>query len=166
MVRKHDCSIRVCIDYTILNECTVKDSFPLPRIDDLLDKLRNAKCMTRMDLRSAYSQVRMSDDGPQDDFIAATTFQGLTPNGASCLLEMLVMGFGICNALATYIFPTYELCVGTLYYQFVIVYLDDICIYSKNLEQHIGYLWMVSQKTSGASIVHQNAYIFLVPKEN
>ena len=74
-----------------LNECTVKYSFPLPRIDDLLDTFRNAKCMTHLDLRSAYNQVRMSDDGPQDESIAATAFQGLTLNGASCLFEMLVM---------------------------------------------------------------------------
>ena len=66
-------------------------SFPLPRIDDLRDKLRSAKRMTHLDLRSTYNQVRMSYDGPQDDFIAVTTFQGLTPNGASSLLEMLVM---------------------------------------------------------------------------
>ena len=53
MVRKLDGSIRVCVDYRALNECIVKDSFPLPRIDDLLDKLRSAKFMTDMDLRSA-----------------------------------------------------------------------------------------------------------------
>ena len=59
--------------------------------------------MTHLDLRSAYNQVRMSDDGPQDDSIAATAFQGIIPNGASCLLEMLViMGFGLCNAPATF----------------------------------------------------------------
>ena len=102
MVRKLDNSIRVCVHYTTLNECTVKYSFPLPRIDDLLDRLRNAKCMTHLDLRSAYNQVRMADDDPQDDSIAATTFQGLTPNGASCLQEMLDMGFGLCNAPATF----------------------------------------------------------------
>ena len=102
MVRKPDGSIRVCVDYRALNECTVKDSFPLPRIDDLLDKLRSAKCMTHLDLRSAYNQVRMSDDGPQDDSIVATTFQGLTPNVGSCLLEMLIMGFGHCNAPANF----------------------------------------------------------------
>jgi len=111
MVRKPDGSTRVCVDYIALNECNVKDSFPLPRIDDLLDKLRSAKCMTHLDLRSTYNQVRMSDDGPRYYSIDATTFQGLTPNEASCLLEMLVnIGFGPC-----YIFPTYKSCVRTLY---------------------------------------------------
>ncbi len=97
MVRKHDGSIRVCADYRALNECNLKESFSLPRIHDLLDKIRNAKRMTHLELHSSYSQERIKDDGPQDDYIVATTFQGLTPNGASCLLEMLVMGFGLCN---------------------------------------------------------------------
>ncbi len=67
MVRKSDGSIRVCIDYRAINERTVKDSFPLHRIDDLIDQLRDATCITHLDLRSAYNQVRMSDDGPSDD---------------------------------------------------------------------------------------------------
>ena len=58
--------------------------------------------MTHLDLRSTYNKVRMSNDGPQDDSIAATAFQGLTPSGVSCLLEMLVVGFGLCNAPATF----------------------------------------------------------------
>ena len=61
MVRKSDGSIRVCIDYRAINERTVKDSFPLPRIDDLIDQLRDATCITHLDLRSAYNQVRMSE---------------------------------------------------------------------------------------------------------
>jgi len=69
----------------------VKDPFPLPRIDDLIYKLREANCITHLDLISAYSKVKMFDDGPTDNSIGATTFQELTPNGASCLFEMLLM---------------------------------------------------------------------------
>jgi hypothetical protein len=139
MVRKSDGSIRVCIDYRAINERTVKDSFPLPRIDDLIDQLREANCITHLDLRSAYNQVRMSDDGPTDDSIAATAFQGLTPNGAPCLLEMLVMGFGLCNAPATFTrLMTHVL--DPFINLFVIVYLDDICIYSKSAEEHLDHL--------------------------
>jgi hypothetical protein len=130
MVRKSNGSIRVCIDYRAINERTVTNSFPLPRIDDLIDKLKEANCITHLDLRLAYNQVRMSDDGPMDGSIAATTFQGLTPNGALCLLDMLVMGFGLCNAPATFI----RLMPHVLHpfiHLFVIVYLDDTCIYSK-----------------------------------
>jgi hypothetical protein len=142
MVRKSDGSIRVCIDYRAINERTVKDSFPLPRIDDLIDQLRDAACITHLDLRSAYNQVRMSDDGPSDDSIAATTFQGLTPNGSPCLLEMLVMGFGLCNAPATFTrLMTHVL--DPFIHKFVIVYLDDICIYSKTPEEHLDHIRQV-----------------------
>ncbi len=98
MVRKLNYSIIVCIDHRAINERTVKDSVPLPRIDDSIDQLRDATCITHLDLRSAYNKVKMSDDGPSDDSIAA--FKGLVPNGSPCLLEMIVMGFGLCNALA------------------------------------------------------------------
>ena len=83
MVRKSDGSVRVCIDYRSINERPVKDSFPLPRIDDLIDELREANCIMHLDLRSAYNQVRLSDDWPTDDSIAPTTFQGHCPNTSS-----------------------------------------------------------------------------------
>jgi len=67
MVRKSDGSIRFCIDHRAINDRTVKDSFPLPLIDDLIDQLRDATCITHLDLRSAYNKVKMSDDGPSDD---------------------------------------------------------------------------------------------------
>ena len=84
MVRKPNGSVRVCIDYRAINERTFRDSFPLPRIDDLIYKLREARCITHLDLRSAYNQVRISDDGPSDDSIAATAFK------ASLLMVRLV----------------------------------------------------------------------------
>jgi len=144
IVRKFDGSIRVCVDHRVLNECTVKDSFPLPRIDNLFDKLRSAKCMTHLDLRSAYNRVRMSNDGPQDYSIVATAFQGLTPNGASCLLmEMLVMGFSICNAPATFSRLLMNHVLEPYINKFVIDCLDDIYIYSKTLEQYIEHLRLV-----------------------
>jgi hypothetical protein len=75
MVRKSDDSIRVCIDYRAINERTVKHSFPFPRIHDLIDKLRESNCITHLDLRSAYNQVRMCDNDPTDHSIVATPFQ-------------------------------------------------------------------------------------------
>ena len=81
----------------------------------------------------------MSDDDPTDDSIAATTFQGLTPNGAPCLLELLVMRFGMCTAPATFTrFMTHVL--DPFIYLFVIVYLDGICIHSKSVEEHLDHL--------------------------
>jgi hypothetical protein len=108
MVRKPDNSILVCVDYRALNECVVKDSFPLPRIDDLLDKLRSAKCMTHLDLCSTYNQVRMSDDGPQDYSIVATAFEGI--------LFARNVGYGVWPLQCPcHFFPTYESCVGTVH---------------------------------------------------
>ena len=82
MARKPNGSIRVCIDFRVINERTVRDSFSPPRIYDLIDKLREARCITHLDLQSAYNQVRMSNDGPTADSIESTAFQGLTPNSA------------------------------------------------------------------------------------
>ena len=130
------------IDYRALNEWTLKGSFPLHRVDYLLDKLRDAKCITHLDLRSVSNQVRMPDDGPPDDSIVTTTCKGLTPNETSCLLEMLAMGFGLYNALATFSWRVNHV-LEPLINNFVIVYLDDMCIYSETLEHHILYFRLV-----------------------
>ena len=102
LVRKPDNSMRLCIDYRGLNEFSVRDAYPLPRIDELLEQLRTAAVISHLDLQKGYYQIRMADDGPEDDSIAATAFQGCTPSGAPCLLEFLVMPFGLCNAPATF----------------------------------------------------------------
>jgi hypothetical protein len=145
MVRKADGFVRICIDYRAINERTVRDSFPLPRIDDLIDKLRETRCTTHLDLRSAYNQVRMSDDSPTDDSISATSFQGLTPNGAPCLFEILVMGFGLCNAPATFTRLMTHV-MDPYIHILVIVYLDDICIYSNIPEEHLAHVRKVLTK--------------------
>ena len=74
-----------------------------------------------------------------DDSIAATTFQGLTPIGAPCLLEMLMMGFGLCNAPTNFTRLMTRV-LDPLIHLFVIVYLDDMCIYSKSAEEHLDHL--------------------------
>jgi hypothetical protein len=105
----------------------------------LIDKFRQANCIKHLDLRSAYDEVRISDDGPTDDSIDATTFQELTPNGAPCVLEMLVMGFGLCNAPSTFTrLVTHVL--DPFIYLFVVVYLDSSFIYSKSAEEHLNQL--------------------------
>ncbi len=87
----------------------------------------------------------MSDDGPSDVSIAATTFQGLTPNGAPCLLEMLVMGFGLCNAPATFTRLMTQV-LDPYIHLFVIAYLDDIYIYSNSPAEHLAHLRKVLTK--------------------
>ena len=156
-VRKLDGSFRVCVDYIVLNECIVKDSFLLPRIYDFLDKIRSAKCVSRLDFRSAYNKVRMTDDDPQDDSIVSTAFQGLIPNGVSCLLEMLVMGFGLRNTTARFSRQMNHV-LEPYINKFAIVYLDDICIYSETLEQHIEHLRLVLQK------FREHQLVIIMPK--
>jgi hypothetical protein len=139
MARKPNGSIRVCIDFRVINERTVRDSFSPPRIYDLIDKLREARCITHLDLQSAYNQVRMSNDGPTADSIESTAFQGLTPNSAPWWLEMLVMEFGSCNAPASFTRLMIQL-LDPFIHIFVIVYLDDICILSNSPEEHLDRL--------------------------
>ena len=144
LVRKPDGSMRMCVDYRGLNEFTVKDAYPLPRIDELLEELRTAKCITHLDLQQGYNQVRLSDDGPDDQSIPATAFQGVTPSGAPCLLEYLVMPFGLCNAPATFSRMMNRLLEPYLH-KFVLCYLDDIAIYSNSPEEHLDHIRIVLQ---------------------
>ena len=134
--------------------------FPLPRIDDLIDQLKDATRITHFDLRLAYNQVRMSDDGPSDDSIAATTFQGLTPNGYPCLLEMFVMRCGFCNAPATFTYLMTDV-LDPFKHQLVILYLDDICIYSKYPEEHLDHIRQVLMALRKNKLFSYNGQMFL-----
>jgi hypothetical protein len=131
-VRKAYGSLRPCIDYRGLNEATRKDAYPLPRVDDTLDELKDANFYTLLDLASGFWQVRVRD---QD--IHKTVFQ--TRDG---LMEWVAMPFGLCNAPATFSRMMNDILRDFLH-KFVTVYLDDVGIYNRTLEEHLEHLSFV-----------------------
>jgi hypothetical protein len=134
-VHKKDGSQRMCVDYRSLNDVTVKNKYLLPRIDNLFDQMRGARVFSKIDLRSGYHQMKIR---PSD--IPKTAFS--TQYG---LYEFTVMLFGLTNA------PTYFMNLMNKVFmeyldKFVVVFIDDILIYSKNDSEHEEHLRMVLQK--------------------
>ena len=141
LVRKKNGKIRLCVDYRDLNSITIKDAYPLPRIDDMLDSFGKAKWFTSLDLASGYWQVEMDEkDRPKTAFI--------TQFGT---YQFKVMPFGLCNALATFQRLMDEVFRGLLW-KFVMVYLDDVIIYSETFEQHLEHLQIVFNRLKKAGL--------------
>ncbi len=131
-VKKEDGSMRMCVDYRSLNEVTIKNKYPLPRIDDLFDQLKGAKLFSKIDLRSGYHQLKIrTEDIPKTAF---STRYGL--------YEFTVMSFGLTNAPAYFMNLMNKVFMDYLD-KFVVVFIDDILIYSKDEDEHAEHLRLV-----------------------
>ncbi|GJR53047.1 putative reverse transcriptase domain-containing protein [Tanacetum coccineum] len=124
-VKKKDGSMRMCIDYRELNKLTIKNRYPLPRIDDLFDQLQGTCCFSKIDLRSGYHQLRVREED-----IPKTAFRTRYRH-----FEFTVMPFGLTNAPTIFMDLMNRVCKPYLD-KLVIVFIDDILIYSKSEEEH------------------------------
>jgi hypothetical protein len=134
-VKKKDESLRMCVDYRPLNAVTIKNKYPLPRIDVLFDQLVGAKVFSKIVLRSGYHQIKIrASDIPKTVF---STRYGL--------YVFLVMSFGLTNA------PAYFMYLMNLVFmleldKFVVIFINDILVYSKNEDEHTEHLHIVLQR--------------------
>jgi hypothetical protein len=123
------------MDYRALNEVTIKNKYPLPRIDDLFDQLRGACVFSKIDLRSGYHQLKVREcDIPKTAFVSRYA-----------LYEFMVMSFGLTNAPAYFMYMMNKVFMEYMD-KFVVVFIDDILVYSWNEEEHEGHLRLVLQK--------------------
>ena len=133
-VKKKDGTLRLCVNYRKLNKFTVKNKYYFPRIDDLFDQMRGAKVFSKIDLRYGYHQVRIKDED-----IHKTAFK--TRYGH---YEFVVVPFGLTNAPATFMCLMNNIFSKYLD-KFVLVFLDEILVYSKNEEEHEEHLRLTLQ---------------------
>jgi len=132
LVKKKDGSLRLCVDYKQLNKMTIKNKYLLPRMDDLMDQLHRSSMFSKIDLRSGYHQI----------LVKADDVQKMTFRSRYGHYEYVVMPFGVTNALAVFMDYMNRIFKPFLD-KFVIVFIDDILIYSRTQEEHAEHLRLV-----------------------
>ena len=136
----------MCIDYRALNKVIVKNRYPIPRVDDLLDKLKGASIFSKIDLKSGYHQIHMH---PNDIFKTAFCTQ-------SGHYEFVVLPFGLMNALATFSHMMNKIFLN--HQDFFIVFFDDILVFSRSQEEHMSHLHTMFE------LLREN-YLYANPKK-
>jgi hypothetical protein len=124
-VERKDGTQRMCVDYRSLNEVTIKNKYPLPWIEDLFDQMKGASVFSKIDLRLGYHQLKIRESD-----IPKTAFR--TRYG---LYEYIVMSFGLTNAPAYFMYLMNKVFMEYLD-RFVVVFIDDILVFSKTMEEH------------------------------
>jgi hypothetical protein len=154
-IRKKDGSWRLCIDYRQLNKATIKNQYPLPRIDDLFDQMKGATVFSKIDLRSGYHQLRIKEDD-----IPKTAFK--TRFGH---YEFTVLPFGLTNAPGVFMSL-----MNRVFHEYLDkfdqVFIDDILIYSRTMEEHDEHLRLVLQCLQKTQIVWEIVQMLFLPIEN
>ena len=136
LCRKKDNSLRMCVDYRMLNKRTIKDAYALPRIEEILDALTGAKYFSVLDMKSGYHQVEIEEEHKQ-----RTAFT-VGPLG---FYEFNRLPFGLSNSPATYQ-RLMEECLGELHLKVCLIFLDDVIVFSRTFEEHIERLAQVFAK--------------------
>lgn len=135
LVRKKDGGVRFCVDFGKLNDVTVKDAYPLPRIDDTLDTLSSAKWFSTLDLASGYWQMEFDlVDHPKTAFTTRSE-----------LYEFNVLPFGLCNAPGSFQ-RLMQLVLADLQWTTCLIYLDDMIVFGKIFDEHLSRLQAVLEK--------------------
>ena len=132
--KKNDGSSRLYIKFKELNKMTIKNKYPFPKIDDLFDKLQGFCVFSKIDIRSRYYQLRVKGED-----ILKTAFCTRYEHH-----ECLVMPFGLTNAPTTFM-DLMNMVIKPYLNKFVVVFIDDILVYSKNIEEHEKHLYVVLQ---------------------